>query len=145
MTISHSKRSVRFNQTPDIIIQKHREYKKRELWYCRKELKRIRSEIRCARKNLSVAASSAEDTFDWRGLEHVQKGTVCTMIQSRQSLVQGVMNVQKLHKLLGLHNDDGLRVFASAYNKTALERARSLAMTDQDIATKIYWEPWVSR
>jgi hypothetical protein len=54
--------------------------------------------------------------------------------------VKGVLNLQKMHKQLGLQDERTLNLFASAYNKEAVKRAQDAAKQDSVVARQIYSE-----
>ena len=126
----------------------------KSLWYSAKELKRMRLDLRCSLKNLALSENASPPSFDdgddgehhnyesfhWRGLEHIQKGTMSSSLESRQCLVQGVLSLQKLHKVMGLQDDIGLTLFTRAYTKEATQRAQDIAKQDSDEALQIYNE-----
>lgn len=118
-----------------------RSSKCKRMWYTRKELKRMRWELRCSLKNVSLSGTDWDgEAFPWRGLEHIQAGTMGSTVENRQILIQSVISLQKLHKKMGLRDDRGLSVFASAYNQQAARRAHDIAKQDSDEARQIYNE-----
>ena len=150
------KRSVRFDPTCNVFVpinkglttDRHK-VETKALWYSKKELKRIRLGIRCSLKNLAISGPTASSftkeggdaSFQWRGLEQIQKGTMGSTTESRQILVQGVLSLQKLHKLMGIHRDDrALELFARGYNREATLRAQDAAKQDYADALQIYRE-----
>jgi hypothetical protein len=153
------RRRVTFDQKSCIVVYVERPSCKHEtkaLWYSKMELKRIRIGIRYALKNLKASKAdganrtivsgsdndSDDESFQWRGLELVKRGRAA--FESKRMLVRGVLNLQKMHKQLGLRDDRTLNLFASAYNKEAVKRAQDAAKQDFVVARQIHDEGNIS-
>lgn len=137
------KRVVRFNEKAQVVcaFKPPAKVEVKSLWYTKKELKRIRRDIKREIKGLSLpgCSESEEEEFQWRGLERLQTGTMCLVLENQQALVQGVLNLQELHRKLGLRNGNkAFTMFVCAYNKDAMQRATRVAKQDFAEALEIY-------
>ena len=83
----------------------------------------MRGDIKSTLKSLTN-----DQDFDWRGLENIRSGTMLMVRESQQTLVRGVMAMLKMHKKLGLRDDQSVALFVQAYNKEATQRANAEAI-----------------
>jgi len=135
----------------------------KSLWYSSKELKRMRLDLKRSLKSLAQSeshstmqptasiisddddssdstTSTSFEVFHWQGLHHLQHNTVGEVQQSRDSLVKGVLALQKLHKTMGLQDDIGLTLFTRAFTKDAAQQAQKIAKQASEEAALVYNE-----
>lgn len=100
------KRAVRFDQADRVCVVRTPSKKERkEMYWSKKELKRIRIDLKCTLKSLAISGEGAKAHFHWRGLEHIRRGTMCVATNNHQAFVRSVLSMQKYHRQLGLQDD----------------------------------------
>ena len=122
------KRSVRFSENVIVIARDVTQSELRKTWYEEVEYERFREDGRSTISAFSKARGNIEwfnpDKFCIRGFEnHISRQQTALRKQRQQRIIQLILNQQSLQRMMGINDQNSLKVISMLFSKESRDRA----------------------